>query len=131
MAETGAIKDGLFYSKEHEWVRLENNVATIGISDHAQHELGDIVYIEMPEVGEELASMGELGVVESVKAASDIYAPMAGKVAEINGSLEAHPEQVNSDPYGKGWIVKLAAKDPGQVKGLMDAAAYKAYLESL
>jgi glycine cleavage system H protein len=130
MADAGTVQEGLFYSKEHEWVRLEGGAAVIGISDHAQHELGDIVYIEPPEVGADLKAMAELGVIESVKAASDIYAPVAGKVIEINPALESHPEYVNNDPYGKGWIAKMAVSGQNPAAALMDAKAYKAFLEA-
>jgi glycine cleavage system H protein len=131
MAETGQVLEGLFYTKEHEWVSLKGSSATVGITDHAQHELGDIVYVEMPEVGAEIKALGEMGVIESVKAASDLYSPVAGKVAEVNPGLESHPEHINNDPYGKGWIAKITVAGTDPLAGLMDAKAYTSYLERL
>lgn len=131
MADPGKIPEELFFSKEHEWVRLEGTAATVGISDYAQSELGDVVYVEPPKVGAEVAKMGEMGVVESVKAASDIYSPVAGRVAEVNAKLDAQPELVNTEPYGEGWIAKLAVAGPQALEGLLDAAAYRKYIENL
>ena len=131
MADPGKVPEGLSYSKEHEWVRLEGTTATVGISNYAQSELGDVVYVEPPKVGAEVAQMGEMGVVESVKAASDIYSPVAGRVAEVNAKLEAQPELVNSEPYGEGWIAKLTVAGPQALEGLMDAGEYRKYIEGL
>ena len=117
----------LRYAASHEWVRIEDAVATVGISDFAQEALGDVVFVELPEVGQEAEAGGEIGVVESVKAAADIYSPIAGTVVEVNAALEEAPELVNEDPYGKGWFFRLrpldAAADAG---GLLDADAYDA-----
>jgi glycine cleavage system H protein len=118
----------LRYTKEHEWVRLQGNVATVGITDYAQHELGDVVYVELPKVGAKLAAEQSLGTVESVKAVSDIYCPLAGEVTEVNSALSDTPETINNDPHGKGWLIKMKVADPGAVSALMDAAAYQAFI---
>ncbi|MDA7492130.1 glycine cleavage system protein GcvH [Candidatus Poseidonia sp.] len=120
------VPDGLYYTKEHEWLRLEGNTVTIGITDHAQDMLTDIVYIELPEAGDTMDDMGEFAVVESVKSASPIFAPLAGTISEVNMDLEDAPELMNTSPYEDGWIVKMTLDDPSSVEGLMDAAAYKA-----
>ncbi|HEX6142006.1 MAG TPA: glycine cleavage system protein GcvH [Geminicoccaceae bacterium] len=120
------------YTKEHEWVRLgDDGIATVGISDHAQEQLGDIVFVELPEVGRQLASGDAMAVVESVKAASDIYAPVAGEVVETNGALDADPALVNSGAEAEGWFVKIRVDEPGALDQLMDGAAYRAYLATL
>ncbi len=119
------VPDELRYNKSHEWVRLEGDTATIGISDHAQEELTDVVFVELPEVGRAVDAGDPTAVVESVKAASDIYSPVAGEVVEVNEAVEADPSLVNSDPYGQGWIYKLKVKDVSQVEGMMDADAYR------
>lgn len=116
----------LKYTASHEWVRLEGDVATIGITDHAQSELGDVVYLDLPEVGRVLKAEEVFGSVESVKTVSDLYAPIAGEVIETNDALGAQSELVNSDPYGKGYILKLKVSDPHSVAALLDAAAYEA-----
>ena len=123
------IPDDLKYTKDHEWLRLEGDVCTIGITDHAQSELGDIVFVELPELGASLKEGNTFAVVESVKAVSDCYLPLAGEVVEVNSALEASPQNVNEDPYGEGWIVKLRVKDPSGADALMDAAAYGELLE--
>ena len=120
------IPEGQYYTKEHEWLRVEGNEIIIGITDHAQHALTDIVYIELPGEGEILTDMEEFAIVESVKSASPIFAPFAGEITAVNDALEDAPELMNSDPYGKGWIVRMVLEDPGAVSGLMDAAGYKA-----
>ena len=120
------VPEGLYYTKEHEWMRVEGETVTIGITDHAQDMLTDIVYIELPEEGDEVDDMGEFAVVESVKSASPIFAPLAGTITAVNMDLEDAPELMNSSPYGDGWIVKMTLENPGAVSGLMDAAAYKA-----
>jgi glycine cleavage system H protein len=120
------IPEGHYYTKEHEWLRVEGNEIIIGITDYAQHSLTDIVYIELPDEGEVLTDMEEFAIVESVKSASPIFAPFAGEITAINGALEDTPELMNSDPYGEGWIVRMALKDPNAVSTLMDAAGYKA-----
>ena len=116
------------YAKSHEWIKVEGNLAVIGISDHAQRELGDITYIEMPAIGKKVTAGASCAVVESVKAASDIYAPVAGEVVELNKALESAPELVNQDPYGKGWILKLNILDPAKLNGVLNAADYEATL---
>ena len=114
----------LRYAASHEWVRLDGEIATVGISDHAQQELTDVVFVELPAMGRSVDAGDPTAVVESVKAASDIYAPVSGEVLEVNPDVEADPSLVNTDPYGKGWIFKLRVKDVTEVSKLMDAAAY-------
>jgi len=123
----------LKYTKEHEWLRREQDGSvTVGITDHAQAALGDLVYVELPEEGQELEVDGEMAVVESVKAASDVFAPIAGKVVAVNEGLADDPETINSDPYGEGWIVRLApAADDGDDDGLMSPDDYQALLDEL
>jgi glycine cleavage system H protein len=116
------------YTKEHEWVRLESGTATIGITDYAQHALGDVVYVELPKTGVKVAAGKSFGTVESVKAVSEIYAPVSGEVAEINASLAGAPELINTDPHGQGWLIKLTGAAPAEITGLMDSAAYQAYV---
>ena len=116
------------YTKDHEWIRVEGNVATIGITDFAQEELGDIVFVELPNVGDTLQRGKTLGVVESVKAVSDVYAPVGGTVKEVNAALDEHPEVINEDCYGKGWMVKVTLADANEVDALMTAEQYEAFL---
>jgi glycine cleavage system H protein len=116
------------YTKEHEWVRLDGDRATVGISQHAQEQLGDIVFVELPEIGRQVSQGGALAVVESVKAASDVYAPISGEVVETNSAIEGDPGLVNRSAEGEGWFCKLRLSDQGELTRLMDAAAYKAYL---
>ncbi|MFW5870522.1 MAG: glycine cleavage system protein GcvH [Candidatus Sumerlaeota bacterium] len=123
-----APKD-LRYTNEHEWIRVENGVGTVGITDHAQDSLGDITFVELPEVGQSFDMGEEVAAVESSKAAGSIYAPVAGKITEVNESIEDAPEQVNEDPYGEGWIYKIEIDAPDQLDGLMDAEAYEKFLE--
>jgi glycine cleavage system H protein len=118
------------YSKEHEWVRVDGQVATVGISEHAQQQLGDVVFVELPEVGREVAQNAAMAVVESVKAASDVYAPISGKVVEANHALSDDPALVNADAEGAGWFCKLEIARTPELDGLMDAAAYRAFVES-
>lgn len=113
-------------ASSHEWVRLEGDIATVGISNHAQEELTDVVFVELPAIGRSVDAGDPTAVVESVKAASDIYAPVGGEIVEANAEVEADPSLVNSDPYGKGWIFKIKVKNPADVESLMDAAAYDA-----
>ena len=120
----------LRYHKEHEWIRVDGNRATLGISNFAQDALGDVVFIDLPEVGTTLAVDAELGEVESTKATSTIYSPVSGTVVEINQELEDHPEFLNKDPYGQGWIAVLELSDPGEVDALMTAEQYDAFLTS-
>ena len=122
------IPEELRYTKDHEWTRIEGRRATIGITDHAQDQLTDVVYVELPAVGKVVRAGDVLGTVESVKAVSEIFSPLSGKVVEVNHTLEDAPEIVNGDPYGKGWIVVLEISDPGEGKGLMDAAAYRKHI---
>ena len=119
------------YTKEHEYVSLEGNTATIGISAYAQEQLGDVVFVELPEAGTSFEKGDEAAVVESVKAASEIYTPAGGEVIEVNGALEDEPGLVNSDPMGKGWFMKISVNDASGLDGLMDEAAYKAYIAEL
>ena len=119
------------YSKEHEWVRVDGDVATIGITDYAQEQLGDIVFVELPEAGRQVSKGGEAAVVESVKAASDVYAPVSGEVIEGNAALEADPALVNSAHEDAGWFFRLTIADQSELEGLMDAAAYKSFCDSL
>lgn len=125
------VPAGLKYSKEHEWVKVEGNVATIGITDHAQHALGDIVFVDLPKVGAAVAFMKPAGVVESVKAASDIFSPLTGKIAAVNTELTTAPELLNKDCYGKGWISKIEIGDASELNQLMDETAYAEYLKTL
>lgn len=118
----------LRYATSHEWVRLEGETATVGISDHAQEELTDVVFVELPEVGRTVDPGDPTAVVESVKAASDIYAPVGGEIVETNPEVEADPSLVNTDPYGKGWLFKMRVRDAADVSKLMDAAAYEAQI---
>jgi glycine cleavage system H protein len=117
--------DNLRYTKEHEWIRLEGNTATIGITDFAQRELGDIVYVEIETVGQQLNAGDVFGTVEAVKTVSDLFLPVSGTVAEINSNLNANPDLVNTDPYNEGWMVKMTVNDPADVEALMDAKAYQ------
>lgn len=120
----------VYYTKEHEWVRVEGDTGTVGITDFAQGQLGDIVFVETPEAGRQVSQGGEAAVVESVKAASDVYAPVSGEVVEGNAALADEPGLVNSDPEGEGWFFKLRLSEPGQLDALMDAAAYKAFCDA-
>ena len=124
------VPDNLRYTKDHEWIRVEGDAGTIGITDHAQEELGDIVYVELPKPGAHLEQSSSFGSVESVKAVSDIYCPVSGEVAEINEGLADSPEQVNDDPYGKGWLIKLKLANVAQLDQLMTAAQYTEYIGS-
>jgi glycine cleavage system H protein len=116
------------YTKEHEWLDAQGDAAKIGLTDYAQHELGDVVFVELPAAGEKLEKGKSLGSVESVKAVSDIYTPATGQVLEVNAELQNKPEIINSDPHGAGWLVKIKLANPAEVNALMDAAAYEAYV---
>jgi glycine cleavage system H protein len=120
-----ALPDNLLYSKEHEWLKIDGDVATIGITDYAQNSLGDIVYVELPRVGKQLDQFGNIGVIESVKAVSDLFTPIGGEVVEVNGTLENDPGAVNRDPYGAGWMLKLKLKDAAEKNNLLSASAYE------
>jgi len=119
------------YTKDHEYIRVDGDVAIVGISDYAQSQLGDVVFVELPKLGKTLAKGDEAAVVESVKAASEVYAPVSGEVAEINSALEAQPAAINEDPEGSGWFMKVKLSDPSELAGLMSEADYKAYLASI
>ena len=121
--------DNLKYSKEHEWVKVEGKVATIGITHHAQDALGDVVYVELPPLGKELAAMQEFGVVESVKSVSSLYCPVTGKVAARNDALDKKPELVNTSPYDEGWIIKVEMAKPAELDGLLSSADYQKLLK--
>jgi glycine cleavage system H protein len=122
---------GLIYTKEHEWAKIEGDIATIGITDHAQELLGELTFVELPDVGKEIRQKGELGVVESSKAASDVFSPVTGKVTEVNTTLKSNPEVINKDCYGTGWICKIRITDKASIKNLMDATQYEEYLKGL
>ncbi|MCU1259914.1 MAG: glycine cleavage system protein [Bryobacterales bacterium] len=116
------------YTKEHEWVNAQDGIATVGITDHAQHELGDIVYVDLPKVGSRVEQGKTFGSVESVKAVSDIYAPVSGEVAEVNDSLTTTPEKLNEDPHGAAWLIKVRMSAPDEIKKLLSAADYQSYV---
>ncbi|MGA8576918.1 MAG: glycine cleavage system protein GcvH [Candidatus Cybelea sp.] len=117
--------EDLLFSKEHEWVRLEGDSATIGVTDYAQNALGDIVYVELPKVGSTIAQFGNVGVIESVKAVSDLFTPISGEVVEVNAALEGDPAAVNREPYGAGWLLKVRPSNPDEVKSLLSLAEYE------
>ncbi len=121
-----AQPEDLLYSKEHEWVKVDGDVATIGVTDYAQSSLGDIVYVELPKVGSAIRQFSNVGVIESVKAVSDLFTPMSGEVVEVNAGLEGDPASVNRDPYGSGWLMKVRLSDPGETQNLLGAADYDA-----
>ncbi len=123
--------EDLRYSKEHEWVLVEGNVATVGITDYAQEQLGEIVYVELPEVGEKVSKDDAFGVVESVKTVSDVYAPVSGSVIEVNDDLPGNPELLNDDPYGDGWMLKIEMSDPDELEDLMTSEEYERYVAEL
>ena len=119
------VPKDLRYTKDHEWVKVDGDVATIGVTDFAANQLGDVVFVDLPKTATKVQQFSTFGVVESVKAVSDLYAPLSGEVTEVNADLSAKPELVNSDPYGDGWMIKVRVADAGQVEGLLDAAAYE------
>ena len=125
------VPEGLYYSKDHEWLKVEGETGTVGITDHAQHSLGDVVYVELPKTGETFAAHDTFGSVESVKAVSELFLPVAGEVTEVNGSLSDEPEKVNSDPYGDGWMLRVKLSNRGEVDSLLSAAEYEDYIGSL
>jgi glycine cleavage system H protein len=116
------------YTKEHEWIKVSGDTGTIGITDYAQHELGDVVFVELPAVGAKIATGDVFGTIESVKAVSEIYAPVSGEVIEANAALTTAPEAVNSDPHGSAWLIRIKLSNPAEISGLMDAAAYQAFV---
>lgn len=116
------------YTEEHEWIKIDGATGTIGITDYAQHELGDVVFVELPKIGAKIAAGQSFGTVESVKAVSEIYSPVSGEVAETNAVLGNEPEKINQDPHGAAWLIKIKLANPSEVNSLMDAAAYQAYI---
>lgn len=122
------IPSELYYAESHEWLKVDGTTGTVGITDHAQHELSDVVFVELPKVGTKVSAKGNIAVVESVKAASDIYAPVSGEVTEVNKALEGDPALLNQDPYTKGWIFKIKLANPDEVKNLKNADGYKAQI---
>jgi glycine cleavage system H protein len=124
------IPDDLHYSKDHEWVRVEGNIAVVGITDYAQDSLGDVVYIELPKVGDEFAANESFGSVESVKAVSEVFSPVSGEVVGINETLNDEPEKVNQDPYGQGWMIRVQMSNPGEVDSLLTAAEYEDFTKA-
>lgn len=129
MAEGSGVPDDRRYTREHEWALLEEDLVVVGITDFAQHELGDVVYVELPRVGSSVAAMREFGVIESVKAASDLFSPVSGEVAETNEALAEHPELVNESPYDAGWMMKVRPDDLGELDGLLDAEGYRQLID--
>ncbi len=123
------LRDGLLYSKEHEWLKVEGDEGICGVTDYAQDSLGDVVYAELPEVGKKIKQMEPFMVLESVKATSDVYAPVSGEIIEVNEKLQDSPELVNSDPYGEGWLVKIKLENKDELNNLMDKEAYAKFLE--
>jgi glycine cleavage system H protein len=123
--------DSVKYQESHEWARPDGDVVTVGISDYAQDELGDVVFVELPEVGTTMKKGDAFGVVESVKAASDVYMPAGGEIVEVNEVLKDTPEKINEDPFGDGWIIRIKVSDPADLDGLMEAGAYKTFTEGL
>ena len=124
------VPDNLHYSKDHEWVRVEGDTAVIGITDHAQEQLGDVVYVELPKTGESFSAHESFGSVESVKAVSEIFTPVSGDIADLNESLNDEPEKVNKDPYGEGWMIKMKMSAPGEVDSLLTAAEYEDFTKA-
>ncbi|WP_431736926.1 glycine cleavage system protein GcvH [Cellulosispirillum alkaliphilum] len=122
--------EDLKYSKTHEWIRVKDDSVTIGITQHAQEALGDITFIELPQTGQKISKRGECGVIESVKAASDIYSPLSGEIKAVNDALTTAPEAINNDPYGEGWLFELSNIDPEELKELMDKEQYDKFLET-
>ena len=122
------VPSDLRYTKDHEWVRVDGDTATIGVTDFAANQLGDVVFVDLPAVGKAVEQFATFGVVESVKAVSDLYAPLSGEVVAVNGDLGAKPELVNSDPFGEGWMIRIRMSDPGQLGELLDAEAYDALI---
>ena len=125
------VPEGLYYSKDHEWLKVEGETGTVGITDHAQNSLGDVVYVELPKKGESFSAHDTFGSVESVKAVSELFLPVAGEVTEVNESLTDEPEKVNTDPYGDGWMLRLKLSNRGEVDSLLSAAEYEDYIGSL
>jgi len=129
MSEATSVPEGRRYTKEHEWAMVDGDEVAVGITDFAQHELGDVVYVELPKIGGRVTAFKEFGVVESVKAASDLYSPLSGEVIGTNAELADHPELVNESPYDRGWMMRVRADDPAELDQLMDAEAYRQLIE--
>lgn len=123
------VPENLKYTREHEWARIRGKVATVGITDYAQDQLGDVVYVELPDVADEVAKDEQFGTIESVKTVSDLFSPLSGEVIKVNEQLEDRPELVNEDPYGDGWMIQIQISDPHEIDELMSAEEYEAYLE--
>lgn len=123
--------DDFYYTQDHEWIKIEREKATVGITDFAQKQLGDVVYVELPQIGRQLEFHQSLGVIESVKAVSDVYSPLSGEVIEVNEELNSSPELVNQDPHGKGWIIRLKIKDEAELQKLMSADEYEKFLDGI
>ncbi|NOY76535.1 MAG: glycine cleavage system protein GcvH [Calditrichaeota bacterium] len=123
------IPEDLLYTEEHEWVYVEGDTAIIGITDYAQGELGDVVFVELPQIGEHIQQMEPFGSIEAVKTVSDIFAPVSGEVIEVNSNLEENPQLINQDPYGEGWIIKIKMSDPKETEGLLTADEYQSMIE--
>ena len=124
------VPEGLYYSKDHEWLRVEGETGAVGITDHAQSSLGDVVYVELPKPGETFTAHETFGSVESVKAVSELFIPVAGEVVEVNETLQDEPEKVNTDPYGDGWMVRIRLSAPGEVDSLLNAVEYEDFLSA-
>lgn len=124
------VPEDLRYSKDHEWIRIEGDTGTVGITDHAQNSLGDVVYVELPKEGDKFAAHDSFGSVESVKAVSELFLPVAGEIVEVNETLQDEPEKVNNDPYGEGWMVKIRLSDAGEADSLLEAAEYEDFLKA-
>lgn len=124
------VPEDLHYSKDHEWIRVEGDVGTIGITDHAQNSLGDVVYVELPKVGESFSAHESFGSVESVKAVSEIFTPVSGEILEVNESLQDESEKVNTDPYGDGWMIRVRMSNPGEVDSLLNAVEYEDFTKA-
>ena len=122
------VPKGLKFTEEHEWVKMDGDTATVGITDFAQGELGDVVFLELPSVGDSFKQGDVLGSIEAVKTVADLYAPLSGEIVEVNGALDDAPETVNADPYGEGWMVRIKVADTGELDGLMDAEAYEQHI---
>jgi glycine cleavage system H protein len=124
------VPEDLQYSKDHEWIRVEGDVGTVGITDHAQNSLGDVVYVELPKVGESFSANEPFGSVESVKAVSEIFMPVGGEITEVNESLQDETEEVNQDPYGEGWMIRIRMSNPGELDSLLSAAEYEDFTKA-
>lgn len=123
------VPENLHYSKDHEWLRVEGEAGTVGITDHAQHSLGDVVYVELPKVGDTFTGHQVFGSVESVKAVSELFIPVGGEVVEVNESLQDDPEKVNNDPYGEAWMIRIRIQNPSEIDGLLSAAEYEDFIK--